>query len=125
MNTLLVVFFLSFTLYSVLNKLSFLIMYLLIIAIYYYLTQRLFFKTPYNSIRNKITIGTWSAQTDPMSYVKIKLDITRMEKFIEKECSQSGEKITLTMFVIKLMSIALKKYPEINGYINFGKVVII
>ena len=60
-----------------------------------------------------------------MSYVKIKLDITRMEKFIEKECSQSGEKITLTMFVIKLMSIALKKYPEINGYINFGKVVII
>ena len=125
MNTLLVVFFLSFTLYSVLNKLSFLIMYLLIIAIYYYLTQRLFFKTPYNSIRNKTTIGTWSAQTDPMSYVKIKLDITRMEKFIEKECSQSGEKITLTMFVIKLMSIALKKYPEINGYINFGKVVII
>ena len=125
MNTLLVVFFLSFTLYSVLNKLSFLFMYLLIIAIYYYLTQRLFFKTPYNSIRNKTTIGTWSAQTDPMSYVKIKLDITRMEKFIEKECSQSGEKITLTMFVIKLMSIALKKYPEINGYINFGKVVII
>ena len=83
-------------------------MYLLIIAIYYYLTQRLFFKTPYNSIRNKTTIGTWSAQTDPMSYVKIKLDITRMEKFIEKECSQSGEKITLTMFVIKLMSITIK-----------------
>ena len=125
MNTLLVIFFISYILYSLSNNWAFLFTYFLTLSTYYYLTQIRFFKTPYNTIRNRTTIGTWSAQTDPQTYIKIKLDISRIEHYLEKKSSELGEKITLTIFIIKLMSIALKKFPEINGFINFGKVVYI
>lgn len=124
MNTLIVVFFLSHFIYSIFNNCLFLVFYLVAVGTYYYVTQIRFFKTPYNSIRNKTTIATWSSQTDPLTYIKLKIDITRMEKYLEKISSETGEKITLTIFIIKLMSIVLKKFPEINGYINLGKVFI-
>ena len=86
------------------------------------MTQFVLFKNVINSVRRKIQIGTWGKSFDPQTYSKVKIDITKIEPYLEKKSTEIGEKVTLTIYAIKLMSIVLKKYPEINGYINLGKV---
>jgi pyruvate/2-oxoglutarate dehydrogenase complex dihydrolipoamide acyltransferase (E2) component len=95
-----------------------------LIAIYTYLTQIKYFKTPFNTLRRRMMIGTWGENTDPQIYAKIKLDIGKMEEYLLEKSNEIGEKITLTLFSIKLLSIVLKKYPEMYSYIKFGKVYI-
>ena len=67
-------------------------------------------------------IGSWNTPYDPQTYARIKLDITKTEPFLEKFSKETGEKITLTIFVIRLLALVLKKFPEIDGYIRFGRV---
>ena len=122
MNAILVIFFISFILYSLFNNLKFLIIYFSLIGLYTYITQFRMFSDIINSARRKIQIGTWGKSFDPQTYSKVKIDISRIEPYLEKKSKEVGDKITLTMYAIKLMSIVLKKYPEINGYINLGKV---
>jgi hypothetical protein len=122
MNAILVIFFISFISYCIFNNIKFIIIYLSLIGLYTYLTQFVLFKNIFNSVRNKIQIGSWGKSFDPQTYSKVKIDISRIEAYLEKKSKEVGEKITLTTYVIKLMSIVLKKYPEINGYINYGKV---
>ena len=122
MNAILVIFFISFISYCVFNNIKFIIIYLSLIGLYTYLTQFVLFKNVINSVRRKIQIGTWGKSFDPQTYSKVKIDITKIEPYLEKKSTEIGEKVTLTIYAIKLMSIVLKKYPEINGYINLGKV---
>jgi hypothetical protein len=122
MNAILVIFFISFFIYSIFHNIRFIIIYLGLIALYYYFTQFVLFKDAINSVRRKIQIGSWEKSFDPQTYSKVKVDITKIEPYLEKKSKEIGEKITLTIYAIKLMSIILKKYPEINGYINYGKV---
>ena len=122
MNAILVIFFISFFIYCMFNNIKFIIIYLSLIGLYSYFSQFVVFKNVINSVRRKIQIGTWEKSFDPQTYSKVKVDITKIEPYLEKKSKEIGEKITLTTFAIKLMSIILKKYPEINGYINYGKV---
>lgn len=121
MNALLVIFLISYGVYSLFNNFKFWLIYLSLIAIYYYFTQVKFFQSAYNSLRRKICIATWETPFDPQIYTKVKLDITRVEPYLETISKETGEKVTLTVYVIKLMSILLKKFPELYGYIKFGK----
>jgi pyruvate/2-oxoglutarate dehydrogenase complex dihydrolipoamide acyltransferase (E2) component len=67
-------------------------------------------------------MGSWDYSYDPQVYAAINLDISKMEKYIEDKSTETGEKITLTIFIIKLMSLVLKKYPQLYGYIKLGRV---
>lgn len=122
MNSLLVIFFFSYFIYALSENRTFLFIYFVLLVTYIYFTQFKLFNNAYNSVRTKTTIGTWGPQTDPSTYIKVKLDFTKTEKYLHESSSNNGEKYTITTFVIKLLSIALKKFPEINGYIKFGKV---
>ena len=122
MNAILVIFFISFFCYCLFNNIKFIIIYFSLIGLYTYLTQFVMFSNVINSVRRKIQIGTWGKSFDPQTYSKVKIDISRIEPYLEKKSKEIGDKITLTIYAIKLMSIVLKKYPEINGYINYGKV---
>ena len=127
MNAILVIFFISFFIYCMFNNIKFIIIYLSLIGLYSYFSQFVVFKNVINSVRRKIQIGTWEKSYEETlihneNYSKVKVDITKIEPYLEKKSKEIGEKITLTTFAIKLMSIILKKYPEINGYINYGKV---
>lgn len=122
MNSLLVIFYLTFLLYSLFNNLRFIIIYIFLLGLYTYLTQITLFKTIINSARRKIMIGTWNTPYDPQTYCKVKLEISKIEPYLEKKSSEIGEKITLTTFTVKLLSIVLKRHPELCGFIKFGKV---
>ena len=53
-----------------------------------------------------------------MLYLPVKI-LANLEKISEK----IGNKITLTMYGIKLMAVILHKHPEVYGYIKFGRYV--
>lgn len=122
MNAILVIFYISFLSYSLCNNLKFIIIYMSLIALYTYITQFQLFKNVVNSTRRKIMIGTWTKTFDPQLYSKVKIDISKVEPYLEQKSKEIGEKLTLTIYAIKLISIMLKRYPELCGFIKHGKV---
>lgn len=122
MNAILVIFYISFLSYSLCNNIKFIIIYLALIGLYTYITQFKLFKDVVNSARRKIMIGTWTKSFDPQVYSKVKIDISKIEPYLEQKSKEIGEKLTLTIYAIKLISILLKKYPEFCGFIKHGKV---
>jgi len=122
MNSILVLFFISFLSYSLFNNIKFIVIYLILVGLYTYITQFLFFKNAVNSIRRKVMIGSWTQSFDPQVYSKVNIDISKVEPYLEQKSKEIGEKLTLTTYTIKLISILLKKYPEICGFIKHGKV---
>jgi hypothetical protein len=123
MNALLVFFFIAYGIYALFYNIKFWIIYILLISLYFYLTQYKYFSKTVNSIRRKVSIASWGDTTDPQTYLKIKIDITKMEKYLDGQSKTLDDRITITVFIIKLMSIVLKRYPELYGYIRFGKVI--
>lgn len=122
MNALIIIFLLSYFVYAAFNNARFLIIYFSLIAIYYYLTQVKFFQNAFNSLRRKIQIATWGSPFDPQIYGKLKINLNQVEPYLEEISKEIGEKVTLTIYIIKLISLVLKKYPEISGCIRLGKV---
>ena len=49
------------------------------------------------------------------------MDITKIIPYLKKKSEEIGVHLTPTIFSIKLMSIILKKYPEVYGYIKCGR----
>jgi hypothetical protein len=122
MNAMIVIFLVTYGIYSLFYNIKFWMLYIILIGVYYYITQIKYFQTAYSSIRRKLIIATWGQNNDPQIYAKINLDISKMENYLVEKSKEIGEKITLTVFTIKLMAIVLKKYPQLYGCIKFGKV---
>jgi hypothetical protein len=121
MNALIIIFLLSYVLYSINNDIKFLFIYASIVGIYTLLTQKLFYKTPWTKFRNVSTVASWGAPNDPHIYGKIILDITKIESYLADLSKKLNKKLTLTLFSIKLIAIVLQKYPQLNAYIKYGK----
>jgi hypothetical protein len=122
MNALIYIFLITYGVYALFNSITFWLVYITLMGLYYYITQVKFFKTPYLSTRRKVMVASWGPLNDPQIYAKLKLDITKIEPYLAEKSKETGEKITLTVFIIKLLSIVLNKYPQMQGYIKFGKV---
>ena len=121
MNAILVIFFLSYLLYSFFNNIKFCIILVMLLSTYYYITQKKFFHSPKCNISKKINYNAWSNPYDPQTYTSIKLDITKIIPYLKKKSEELKCKFTPTIFSIKLIAIILKKYPEVSGYIKFGR----
>ena len=121
MNSLLIIFFLSYGLYAFFNNFKFLIIYTIFISIYYYIIRKNELKQKNINVSNKINHSIWSNIHEPDTYITVKLDITKIVPYLKKKSEQIKENITPTIFTIKLMAIVLRKYPEVYGYIKFGR----
>lgn len=118
MNSILIIFFLSYGLYAFFNNFKFWIIYLIILIVYYFVTKQ---NQKNINISNKINHTTWSSPYDPHTYTTLKLDITKIIPYLKQKSEQIKENITPTIFAIKLMALVLKKYPEVYGFIKFGR----
>lgn len=119
MNALLLIFFITYGVYSFFYNLHFWVIYLILVFTYIYITQLC---VPNSStLTEKTSIATWSTPYDPQTYTQIKLNITKIESYIEEISKKINTKITLTTYAIKLMSLVLKKHPEVYGFIKFGR----
>ena len=89
---------------------------------YYFISKYKFSSNNNNkeNIPKKINYTSWSNPYDPQTYTTLRLDITKILPYLKKKEEEIKVHLTPTIFTIKLMSIILKKYPEVYGYIKFG-----
>ena len=120
MNAILIIFFLSYGLYSFFNNSKFWFIYILFIIIYYLITKFKFPRDNLENISKKINYTSWSNPYDPQTYTTLRLDITKIIPYLKEKSEKINRHITPTIFTVKLMAIILKKYPEVYGYIKFG-----
>jgi len=120
MNAILIIFFLSYGLYSFFNNSKFWFIYILLIIMYYLIAKFKFSSDNKNDISKKINYTSWSNPYDPQTYATLRLDITKIVPYLKEKSEQIKRHITPTIFTVKLMAIILKKYPEVYGYIKFG-----
>ena len=91
------------------------------LSIYYFITRKNVLNQKNINVSNKINRSIWSNIHEPDTYISVKLDITKIIPYLKKKSEEIKENITPTIFTIKLMAIILKKYPEVYGYIKFGR----
>lgn len=77
-------------------------------------------KTP--SPWRKLALGTWHKPGDPTVYGTMPVECSAILKYLEVINQTSSTKITITHFIAKALAMALKKYPDINGIIKWGKI---
>ena len=120
MNAILIIFYLSYGLYSFVNNYKFWLFYILFIIIYYFITKYKFSTKDITNISKKLNYTSWSNPYDPQTYTTLRLDITKIIPYLKKKEEEIKVHLTPTIFIIKLMAIVLKKYPEVFGFIKFG-----
>ncbi len=69
----------------------------------------------------KIAIGTWRNAKDPSVYGVLELDVREALAYLEKIKLEHGIKMTLTHFVGKAVAETLKRHPDINCILRYGR----
>ena len=72
-------------------------------------------------VRRKLAIASWSAPREGNIYGKLSVDATRALAYLDRIREETGEKVTITHFVGKVVAEALREAPGLNGYLRFGR----
>lgn len=121
MNPLLVLFFLSLAIEDFFFRSGALVKYYFWSIIAYAIFNIFSPKSEYHSPARKLLLASYSHSYDPTAYVKIKPEITKAKEYLDKLSEKLGKKITWTLFTTKVIGMVIKKYPEMNYAIKFGK----
>jgi len=70
----------------------------------------------------KIAIGTWHGPGDPSVYGVLELNAEPALRYIELLKSKSNERITITHFVGKVAAESIRRHPQINSILRFGRI---
>ncbi|MES2644992.1 MAG: 2-oxo acid dehydrogenase subunit E2 [Myxococcota bacterium] len=73
--------------------------------------------------RRKLAIATWGAPDEGNIFGKITLDATEAMAYLAHLRATTGEKVSMTHLVGKVVGNALAQAPGLNGYIRFGTYV--
>lgn len=77
----------------------------------------------YMTTRRKLAIATWSRPTEGNIYGKMTLDATNALAWLAHLRETSGEKVTITHFVGRVVGEALSQAPSLNGYLRLNRYV--
>jgi pyruvate/2-oxoglutarate dehydrogenase complex dihydrolipoamide acyltransferase (E2) component len=69
----------------------------------------------------KVAVGTWRTAGDPSVYGVMELDMARALAYVDRLRAETGLKITLTHFMGRVMAEVLRRHPEINCILRFGR----
>jgi pyruvate dehydrogenase E2 component (dihydrolipoamide acetyltransferase) len=69
----------------------------------------------------KVALGTWQDAGDPSVYSELIFNIEPALQYIEKQSTRSGRKLTLTHFVGRACAETIKRHPELNTMLRWGK----
>ena len=72
------------------------------------------------STRRKLAIATWGSPREGNIYGKMTLDATAALEHLERLSRETGEHITMTHFVGKVMAEVLATSSGLNGFLRFG-----
>lgn len=81
-------------------------------------------KKPENlSSWRKISVGMWKRPSDPTIYGYETLPVDDLMEFLDAVSEASGEKVTLTAFLIKAMSDTIEAHPKLNSIVVGNRVL--
>ena len=69
----------------------------------------------------RLAMGSWKEPSDPTIYGVLEVNVEKALKVVEAQAKLSGERITITHFVGKVLAEVLKKQPELNCELRFGQ----
>lgn len=69
----------------------------------------------------KVAIGTWRTAGDPSVYGFSDMEVEPALAYIEKLKAKSGQKVTLTHFTGKAMAETIRRHPQINCMLRWGR----
>ena len=69
----------------------------------------------------KVAIGTWGKPTDPQIYGTIEIDLTKAHAWRDKLPADTP-KVTVTHMIARAVALAMKKHPDLNGFLRFRKI---
>lgn len=118
MHLFAVAFFVSGVLFAILQQQSLIIYFLLTIAVYMVIGIVLPGKRISN--RKKIMVATWENPTEGVIQVRVPCRTEKVEELIKN--NTTGEKFTITHFVIKAAGVLAGQSSDMNGKLTFGKV---
>jgi pyruvate/2-oxoglutarate dehydrogenase complex dihydrolipoamide acyltransferase (E2) component len=72
----------------------------------------------------KIAAGMWRGPNNPTIYGIMDLDATPALRHLEEQRHKTGAKVTMTHLVAQAVALSLRKYPEINAKIHWGRIVL-
>ena len=94
-------------------------MYLYAIGLYtlFYTFQH---RSTFHSPNKKFNMAGYNQSFDPTIYAKVKFDLTKAREFMAKKEKETGKKISITLFWIKVVAEVFNNLPECNEIIRFG-----
>lgn len=94
-------------------------MYLYAIGLYtlFYTFQH---RSTFHSPTKKFNMAGYNQSFDPTIYAKVKFDLTKAREFMAKKEKETGKKISVTLFWIKVVAEVFNNLPECNEIIRFG-----
>lgn len=120
MNPLLVLFFTAIFIEDFIFRDGALLKYLFYSVLIYWVFYLFVNKSNHHSPSRKLLLASYSQSYDPTIYAKMELRTEKAKEFIKKIESETGKKISLTLFFTKMAAQVIKKYPEFNQSLRFG-----
>jgi pyruvate/2-oxoglutarate dehydrogenase complex dihydrolipoamide acyltransferase (E2) component len=77
----------------------------------------------YMTTRRKLAIATWGPPREGNIYGKMTVDATNALAWLAHLRETTGERVTITHFVGRVVGEALSQAPSLNGYIRLGRYV--
>lgn len=69
----------------------------------------------------KVALGTWRTVGDPSVYSEIELDVEPALAYLANIGAATGKKLTMTQFVGKACAETIRRHPELNCMLRWGK----
>jgi len=64
----------------------------------------------------------WAGPSDPTIYGIIDVEVSKALIFLERRGLETGTKLTLTHLVTRAVAVALRRHPECNAYVRWGRI---
>jgi pyruvate/2-oxoglutarate dehydrogenase complex dihydrolipoamide acyltransferase (E2) component len=72
----------------------------------------------------KVALSTWGEPLNPTAYGILDLDCGPALAYVAKLREASGEKITITHLVGKIIAMTIAAHPEVNGFVSMGRLML-
>ncbi len=123
MNALKVLFLISFILYMLFYEITFYKHFFAIFIPYVLFTQILFYNSQFLTLKRKALISMWSYPYDPQILGTINFNLNKAKEYLAEYSKKVGCEVNITILFMKMISVLLKKFKEVNGNVVVGKVI--
>ncbi len=72
----------------------------------------------------KMAAVMWPRPKEPLIFGSLDVDITKARRLMERYREVYGVKLTITHFVIKAFALALRRHPETNAKVHWGRILL-